>query len=331
MTKAGTGRAAPQKQGVAGKALSQIAKSGDVNVSPVKNRTGGAESIVIMGIGGEIRDVAGNRASGQVDIVDGYVTKIRDTHGRELPPTRNHWKLYRPTEEDRAAQDDPETLLFPFFIAPSSDDIRNSLSTLLRVADSLGSRGHDLVNTLLQESVALLKRAPLADSTMTEDEARALVESGAFTAEELAETEERVAAGELDEVVRRTELSAVRDTLSAADVAELLGVDPSRVRHRQAKGSLYAFMVGGKRRYPIWQFADGDRQPVPGLSAVVAALPEGMHPASVEGFMTTPNEALRLEDAGDSNQGQSVTPVVWLRQGGDVEAVVSVLQNRFIL
>jgi len=62
---------------------------------------------------------------------------------------------------------------------------------------------------------------------------------------EFADSQARLARGDLAELERKTRLEAVSNSLSAAEVALLLSIDASRVRHRQAKGSLYAFVAGG--------------------------------------------------------------------------------------
>ncbi|MEB0268076.1 hypothetical protein, partial [Cryobacterium sp. 10I5] len=80
-----------------------------------------------------------------------------------------------------------------------------------------------------------------------------LIESGDFTEEEFAETEASLARGDLVKLERTTRLGAITDSLSVAEVAQMLSVDAARVRRRQAKGDLYAFLAGGKRRYPLWQ------------------------------------------------------------------------------
>jgi hypothetical protein len=78
---------------------------------------------------------------------------------------------------------------------------------------------------------------------------------------------------------------------------------------------LYSVRSGRALRLPAWQF-DADRRPLPGLAAVLAALPEGLHPREVEGFMTTPQSELVLDDA-------PAAPREWLLHGGDPQVVAS--------
>ena len=157
---------------------------------------------------------------------------------------------------------------------------------------------------------------PTAGATLTERRRDEMVASGAFSDEQLADLEAGVAAGELDRVIERTRVDAVVQTLSASDVAELLGIQSSRVSHRAGnEESLYSFRVGRHRRFPRWQFTDGGTLPF--LSSLVPVIPRSMHPATVAGIMTTPQPTLRADDA------QELSPIDWLVQGGDVEAVTT--------
>jgi hypothetical protein len=205
-------------------------------------------------------------------------------------------------------------------IAMDRPDVRESVQYLMDTAESQGQSG-EMVASILIETADWLKSRQPRGGALSDDQVAYLIASGEFTAEEFAETEASVARGDLAEEERRTRLGAVTASLSAADVAQRLCIDASRVRHRQAKGNLYSFLVGGKRRYPIWQFTDDPAQPVlPGLAAVVRAFPEDKHPASIQGFMATQQESLRVE-------GESVTPPEWLLQGGDPKAVVDILDS----
>lgn len=140
-------------------------------------------------------------------------------------------------------------------------EVREAFQYLIDAARSQG-RGAELVVALLHEAANVITENPLRGSTLSGDQAAYLIESGDFTAEELAKTQASVARGELAEEERRTKLRAVAASLSSAEVAQRLGIDASRVRHRQASGNLYAFKVGGKRRYPTWQFTDDPARPV---------------------------------------------------------------------
>lgn len=201
-------------------------------------------------------------------------------------------------------------------VVPS--EVEASLQHLREVAQRQG-RGDELVVALLRESARLLQMRQPRGGALSDKQVAYLVESGDFTPEEFAETSGSVARGELAEEERKTRLGAIAASLSAAEVALRLGIDTSSVRHRQSKGGLYAFLVGGKLRYPSWQFTNDPAQPVlPGLATVVKAFPHDKHPASIQGFMATPQSSLRVD-------GGRLTPPERLLQGGDPQAVVNIL------
>ena len=76
------------------------------------------------------------------------------------------------------------------------------------------------------------------------------------------------------------------DTLTVDQVAELLGVSASRVRHRIGDGSLYCLpdRAGGVSRaaLPTWQFEGGDA--IPHLPEVLCVLPGDFTPVEVRDF-----------------------------------------------
>lgn len=115
-------------------------------------------------------------------------------------------------------------------------------------------------------------------------------------------------------VVRRV-AAAAQATMSIAEAALLLGVDRSRISHRLAQGSLWAFSVGRTRRIPRWQFTT-DGHLLPGLAVVVASIPDGLAPRSVEAFITTPQPEL-----------DGRTPAAHLADGGDPRPVAGLLAD----
>ncbi|HEX2704924.1 MAG TPA: helix-turn-helix domain-containing protein [Candidatus Lustribacter sp.] len=98
------------------------------------------------------------------------------------------------------------------------------------------------------------------------------------------------------------------DTLSAAEVADLLGITAGNVSRGASEGRLYSVHVGRGRRFPRWQFAGG--QTLPGMAAIVAAVPRDLHPEAVHAAMTRANEALG-----------GMSPVDWLAGGGSPDVV----------
>ncbi len=108
---------------------------------------------------------------------------------------------------------------------------------------------------------------------------------------------------------RRAEVSRmaglVAGSVGIAEAALLLGVDRSRVSQRLSAGSLWSFRLGRSRRLPRWQFT-ADGRSLPGLEVVVAAIPAGLSPESVAGFMDTAQPEL-----------EGRTPTAHLAGGGD--------------
>jgi hypothetical protein len=199
-------------------------------------------------------------------------------------------------------------------------EIQKSLQHLVEAVESQG-QGDELVVTLLREMADLIKQRQPRGGGLTEEQAAFLIESGTFTAESLAATEASVARGDLAELERKTRLEAITGSLSAAEAAEKLGIEASRLRNRQAEGSLYSFIAGGKRRYPTWQFTDDPAQPVlQGLTTLIKAFPDDMHPASIQNFMATRQENLLVN-------GDRMTPVEWLLHSGDPQALVDILDS----
>ncbi|WP_104089120.1 hypothetical protein [Cryobacterium sp. N19] len=199
-------------------------------------------------------------------------------------------------------------------------EVQESVQHLMEVAQAQGL-DDELVVALLRESAELISRRQPRGGALSTEQVNYLVESGAFSEGEFAQIEAGVARGDLVQTERTTRLAAITETLSAAEVALRLGLSASRIRHRQAKGGLYGFLSGGKRRYPTWQLTNDSAQPVlPGLAAVVKALPGDMHPASFQGFMTTPQANLCVS-------GEPMTPVEWLRNGGNPQVLVGILSS----
>ncbi len=106
-----------------------------------------------------------------------------------------------------------------------------------------------------------------------------------------------------------TAASTLAETLASAltlgQAAERLGVSASRLSHRLKDGTVWAFTISSRRWLPTWQFTV-DQRTLPGLPAIVAAIPASLHPLAVAAFMTTP----RPDFGGRS-------PADWLASGGD--------------
>lgn len=115
---------------------------------------------------------------------------------------------------------------------------------------------------------------------------------------------------------RKDHLLAVINSLSDDEAAWYLGVGLRQIRRRVSTGNLYTFIVGGKRRYPMWQF--GDRFHVlPGLRETIEAIPQSWPPERLERFMTI-KQGPRIER-------RRVSPAIWLLNHGDPERIVKLL------
>lgn len=79
--------------------------------------------------------------------------------------------------------------------------------------------------------------------------------------------------------------------LTAAEVAELLGITEDAVRKRARRGKLLALPRGGRSLYPAFQFDLDRRCLMPGLDAVLALLDTDSAPAKLR-FFLIPDEDL---------------------------------------
>lgn len=163
---------------------------------------------------------------------------------------------------------------------------------------------------------ALGERGPFPVAALTEEESGFLDTFGGIGRPASADRDARrhAAIASLGPVV-----ALVHDSITVRELANRLGVDDSRIRHRIGDRALYAHKMGRQLRVPLWQFDDSG-QPIPGLRAVLAAMPEGLHPLEVAGFMTNPQPELDVEDV-------DVSPREWLLAGGDVTPVVSLAEG----
>jgi hypothetical protein len=174
---------------------------------------------------------------------------------------------------------------------------------------------------LSEEDVAQILRDALEagghrpSTGLTQDEKDFLVQHAGLTGYDPDHPDpHRMATARLE-----VEMSVLSRSLSTEALGERLGIDGSRVRHRYRDGSLYAVRVGRSLRFPLWQF-DEDYRTIPGLSTVLAALPKDLHPAEVDGWMTSPEGNLAIDD-------QAVSVREWLLRGGDVGRVTELVDS----
>lgn len=106
---------------------------------------------------------------------------------------------------------------------------------------------------------------------------------------------------------------------TAEEVATGLGISASRVRQKRLARELWAIPDGKTWLFPALQFETtargGPSRQVRGLARVFQTLPEDLHPVSVAGFLHTAQP--------DLFHDRAMTPVEWLRDGGEVEQVVA--------
>lgn len=177
---------------------------------------------------------------------------------------------------------------------------------------------HDHFGITTADFVSALRVLPASRpwaASLTEDEARRLDDAD-FVEDRAA----FVAAG--TEIAGHWAHLAVT-AFTADEVAGGLGVSASRVRQKRLAGELWAISDGQSWVFPVLQFETGDgggpARQVRSLNRVLKALPADLHPVAVAGFLRTPQL--------DLFQGWPMTPVEWLRGGGNVEQAVAVAAN----
>lgn len=145
-----------------------------------------------------------------------------------------------------------------------------------------------------------------ATDTITIGEAEVLAEYPSATEAEFADA----VAGAV--LARHRLLAGSLTTRQAADV---VGVNPSRIRQRLDDRSLWGYKHEGEWRVPAWQLRSGGL--VEGIATVNQALDEDLDPLEVEGFYHTPSPDLRLA-------GTNATPLQWLEAGLDPAPVTRI-------
>ncbi|MGH3633098.1 hypothetical protein [Mycobacterium sp.] len=116
----------------------------------------------------------------------------------------------------------------------------------------------------------------------------------------------------------------INTAFTTNEVAEGLGISSSRVRQRRLDRGLWAIQEGATWLFPLTQFerdANGDpTKQIRGLDRVFQALPADLHPVAVDGFLHAPHPDLQVD-------GNTMSPLDWLRSGGDIAAVVAVAET----
>jgi len=174
---------------------------------------------------------------------------------------------------------------------------------------NVGISGDELVAEL---DDALSVASSPASEPLSETEATFVRAYGGPQAVGVLDEDPGQIARQLSQAVARQTVRAIVSTLSIVEAAALLGVDRSRISQLVSRHRLWAFRLGRSKRIPRWQFTGA--AVLPGLDQVVAAIPSGLAPQSVAGFMTTPQPEL-----------DEVAPVTFLVGGGDPKAVAKLL------
>ena len=195
--------------------------------------------------------------------------------------------------------------------APSAAE--QSMETLIR---GLGLRiePREFVE-ILTEELAGLRAAPRdADSrralTSLED---ARLRSAGFRLDPLTRED--------PDPIARTAASfaaLIAASLTAAEAAQRLRVDPSRIRQLLGAGAIYGIKVRGTWHLPRFQFRG--RRLVPGIDAVTRRLPRDLHPVEVSSWFGSPNQDLEVD-------GSARSPLEWLTSGGDPERAAALAQD----
>lgn len=110
----------------------------------------------------------------------------------------------------------------------------------------------------------------------------------------------------------RLRIEAIIDSWSDDETADFLQVGARHVRRRAQQGTLYFFLVGRRRRFPMWQFENYHRV-LPGAALVGRGLPPEWAPERIYVFMTTLNR-----DLG------SRAPIQWLLLNRPPETIIRI-------
>jgi hypothetical protein len=185
--------------------------------------------------------------------------------------------------------------------------------------DELDQLLSERFNLQRADLLAALKTLPAIKpgaAVLTEEEARLLDEAG-FVEDPVAFAEAAA------DIVAHTAL-LINTAYTGPQVAALLGITESRVRQRRLARTLWAIESDGAWLYPAIQFETNPKAGQPGkqirgLEQLFQALPPGLHPTAVTGFLHTPQTELQVD-------GRPLSVLEWLRSGGPVEPVLQLIE-----
>lgn len=191
-----------------------------------------------------------------------------------------------------------------------------------RVVGAIGRLANDAAWFTNSVADYLETLTPVREDGLTRQQEDYLIESGAFTAEELADTRREIARGGLQLSQAEAWLSHLCTTLSLRSVTVFLGWEEEAVRTAVSEGRLYAVEISGQLRFPDWQFDVAlEGKVLPHLPALIEVLAPRWGFQGVAGFMSTRQSSLVAE-------GRK-TPTSWLRDGGQIEAVERIIESSY--
>ena len=173
----------------------------------------------------------------------------------------------------------------------------------LRAPVGFGGLLRDALRLVVVEPPVADPTSELTETELTELRAaglRTVVPADAYT-KAVARTAARMAA-------------ILADAGTVEETAKAMGVSTARVRQLLGERALFGVRTADGWLVPRFQLL-GDA-PLPGLRAVVGALPPGIHPVAFHTWFTSPTGALRLDDA-------PVSPRDWLASGGPTDMVAA--------
>jgi hypothetical protein len=192
------------------------------------------------------------------------------------------------------------------------------LRELATVADFNTATGADVDERVVVAALVELRDQgwlSAAEPALTPDESAFLDAHGGVSDNRQALVKARVAAR-----VRSGTLA--RENLRVEEVAELLQISASRVRHRLRDGTIYSYPSRGRgvpRTIPSWQF--DDRTAIPHLAQVLDSLPRDFTSAEIRDF------ALNAEI--DHPVNDATVPLLdWLRDGRDPAPAIELAQTQ---
>lgn len=164
-----------------------------------------------------------------------------------------------------------------------------SAAALLR-SRGLAANAEELLLAVLEATARLPPSAPAAPERGMSSEELAVLRDGGFSDGRASERKARYRAADSpvtrgvanDPVTRGVAdyAALIAGSRSVAEVATLLGVEPSRIRQRLGERSLYGIKQGRSWRVPAFQLTSEGL--VPNVGSVLQALPADLHPIALQ-------------------------------------------------